>query len=67
MEQCPQKSEYIIGCQMINVVTQLLCSKEMSKENCHEGFGYLISASIRWVCRNIFHFSFMKTLFDLAY
>lgn len=52
---------------MINLITQLLCSAQMSEENCHEGFHYLISPGIRWVHGNKFYSSCTKTLFDLAY
>lgn len=33
---------------MINLITQLLCSAQKSKEKRHEGFYYLISPGIRW-------------------
>lgn len=58
MEMCMlnQKSEYIIGYQMINLITQLLCSAQMREENCHEGFYFLISPGIRWLCGNNFLF-----------
>lgn len=50
---------YLIGCQMINSITQLLCSAQTSEKTAMRVFT-MISPGIRWICGNKFPFLLHK-------